>query len=1014
MKYQINKTLHKTFKIFEKNKLTPRAYAVPYSSKEALSQTAPEKERYSSDTVKVLSGEWDFKFYKSISAVPDTLDSLKVRFDKITVPCDWQRTGYQEPVYINCPYEIKTMAPDIPEDMPVGVYRKLVDIEDLGKEYILSFLGASNNIALYVNGRFVGYSEGTHNTAEFNITSFLKDGANELLVVMFKWCNGTFLECQDMFRENGIFRDVLLYVYDKTYLYDYQITTKKQENGYELTLDTFVVGETDGYTVTAELVDKDGKTVAKKDYCAENENSVSFGVLDVQEWNPEIPVLYTMYITLSGKGTQSVIRNFTGFRTIEIKDGIFLFNGKPIKVKGVNHHDTDLYKGFAMSIDDMIRDVQLMKSLNVNGVRTSHYPPDPFFITLADIYGLYIIDEADIETHGCWDMAGDIDFISHDLKWAKHYVDRVKRMYHRDRNHPSIIMWSLGNEAGGYKCHDKCYDFLKSTGTDIPVHYEGVVRTKRFHYDVISEMYTSTEEIEQMMKNKRIRTSWGEKKTPCKEYSKYPFYLCEYCHAMGVGPGNLEEYWDLFYEWDNSMGGCIWEWADHAVYHPENDKKYKYRYTYGGDHGEKYHDGHFCVDGLVYADRSLHTGAKEMKVVYRPLRASLAGNKLFCFENTNRFRKSDYIKTEWVLLENGEEVQKGELDVTLEPMQAECFTIDHKDFDEYKDCHINFIYTDKNTGELIAVEQITVNDVNYEYDIEIGSKIAAETENGIVSVIFENGKAVFDGKTGELTSYTIDGKEILCASPAENKGFTPNLFRALIDNDARQKDTWENGGLDSLKKALVSFDVHLDDGEVHIASVYTLNAKKKALYEVSISYIITSLGAIEVKADLKTVSSDAVADIPRFGLTLELNRDFDNVKYYGRGDSENMPDFKCQSPMGTYSAKVDEMYEMYVYPQESGMHCDTKWIELSDDNGVSLSIFADSKLAFSVHHFTQTAIHKAQHQEDISDMNTTFLTLDGALRGIGTSSCGPDTRKEYRLDASKGYSLSFTMIPKVK
>ncbi len=1013
MKYQINKTLHKTFKIFEKNKLTPRAYAIPYSSKEILSQTAPEKERYLSDTVTVLSGEWDFKFYKSISALPDKLDSLKVKFDKVTVPCDWQRTGYQEPVYLNCPYEIKTMAPDIPEDMPVGVYRKSVDIENLEKEYILSFLGASNNISLYVNGKFVGYSEGTHNTAEFNITSFLTNGTNELLVVMFKWCNGTFLECQDMFRENGIFRDVLLYVYDKTYLYDYLINTKKTENGYELSLDAFVTGETDGYTLTAELVDKNGKTVAVKECCAENSTSIDFGVVQVEEWNPEIPVLYTMYITLSGNGTQSVVRNFTGFKTIEIKDAVFLFNGKPIKVKGVNHHDTDLYKGYAMSIDDMIRDVQLMKSLNVNGVRTSHYPPDPFFITLADIYGLYIIDEADIETHGCWEMADDIDFISHDLKWAKHYVDRVKRMYHRDRNHPSIIMWSLGNEAGGYKCHDKCYTYLKSTGTQIPVHYEGVVRTKRFHYDVISEMYTSTEEIEQMMKNKRIRTSWGDSKAVCKEFSKYPFYLCEYCHAMGVGPGNLEEYWDLFYEWDNSMGGCIWEWADHAVYHPENDKKYKYKYTYGGDHGEKYHDGHFCVDGLVYADRSLHTGAKEMQVVYRPLRASLAGKKLFCFENTNRFRCSDYIKTEWVLLENGKEVQKGEIDVTLAPMQAECFTIDHKDFDENKDCHINFIYTDKNSGDIIATEQITVNDVNYEYDIEIGSKIAAETENGIVSVIFENGKAVFDGKTGEFISYTVNGKELLCTLPAENKGFTPNLFRALIDNDAKMKDMWIEGGLDILKKSLISFDVHLDDGEVYINSVYALKAKRKTMYEVSISYTITSLGAIEVKSDLKVVNNEAVTDLPRFGLTLELNRNFDSVTYYGRGDSENMPDFKCQSPMGIYSADVDDMYEMYVYPQESGMHCDTKWLELSDNNGAVLSIFADSTLAFSVHHFTQTAIHKAQHQEDVSDMNTTFLTLDGALRGIGTSSCGPDTRAEYRLDATKGYSLSFTMIPKV-
>lgn len=1007
LKYIINKDLHSDFSVFEKNKLAPRAYAIPYADKEKLKTVSAKEERYGSDTVTVLSGEWDFKFYKSVSLLPEKLDTVRVKFGKLTVPGDWQRHGYEEPVYLNCPYQFKTMEPNVPDDMPVGVYRKFFDIADVSKTYILSFLGAANNISVYINGRFVGYSEGSHNTAEFDVSLFVAAGANELVVVTFKWCNGSFLEAQDMFRENGIFRDVLLYEYGKTYLYDCKINTEKNENGYSLSLTAATKGNAAGI-IKAVLADADGTEIKSVSQNADGVTELDFGTVSVKEWTAETPVLYSVYVSLSDGENELTVRFFTGFRTIEIKDGIFLINGAPIKIKGVNHHDTDLYKGYAMSLDDMERDVTLMKELNVNGVRTSHYPPDPFFITLCDIHGLYVIDEADIETHGCWEMAGDVSYISKQSKWVPHCIDRVSRMYERDKNHVAVTMWSLGNESGGYKCQDACYKYLKTTGTAVPVHYEGVCGQKRFHYDVISEMYTSTECIDEMIAGKRKRPYDGKLS---REYSKYPFFLCEYCHAMGVGPGNLEEYWERFYDWDNSMGGCIWEWADHTVYHGDGDKKYKYRYTYGGDHGEKQHDGHFCVDGLMYADRRLHTGAKEMRIVYRPLRASAAGNKLYCIENTNRFRSSDYIAIKWVLLENGVEVESGELKTDIEPMQSECFEIKHRDFDESKDAHINFIYTDTETGRAIAEEQLTLNDVPYEFDIEIGSKISASVENGIVTVDFDGGKAVFDGRTGDITEYTVNGKDILNVSPAEAHGFTFNLWRAVIDNDACSLTKWRKGGLDSLKRNLKSFDAHIDDGEIVIETVFDLCKGKKAMCEAGASYTVSSLGAIEVKASLKTVSPDAEKDIPRFGIMTELSRAFEKCEYYGRGEAENMPDFKCQAPVGIYSADIDSMFEPYVFPQESGMHCDTKKIILSASDGTKLAIYADDKVNFSIHHFTQSALDRAKHQEDVKDMNTTVLTLDGFTRGIGSSSCGPDTRAEYRADASLGYSFGFTLIP---
>ena len=957
--------------------------------------------------VTVLSGEWNFRFYKSIKAVPDCLDTAKTRFDTVTVPSDWQRTGYQEPVYLNCPYEIKTIAPQIPEDMPVGVYRKKITIEKLSAKHIISFLGVSNNLSLYVNGKFVGYSEGSHNTAEFDITAFLSEGTNEIVAVMFKWCNGTFLECQDMFRENGIFRDVLLYNYPESYLYDFEAVTEKAEKGYNLTVRTLLGGNKD-CKVLARVFDREKKLIAEKEVTGEEE--ITFEDLQVQEWNAEIPVCYALYLTVVADGKEAMtLRQFIGFKTIRIENGVFYINDKPIKVKGVNHHDTDLYKGYSMSSEDMERDIRLMKELNVNGVRTSHYPPDPYFITLCDINGLYVIDEADIETHGCGEMFDDMDRISHDIRWAKHYVDRVKRMYFRDRNHPSIIMWSLGNEAGGYKCQDRCYKFLKETGTPVPVHYEGVVRTKRFHYDVISEMYTSTEEIEDMIKGKRIRR-YEDKKYLCREYSKYPFYLCEYAHAMGVGPGNLEEYWDLFYKWDNSMGGCIWEWADHAVYHDENDKKYKYKYTYGGDHGEKQHDGHFCVDGLMYADRRLHTGAKAMKVVYRPVRAEYKGDGVFTFTNTNRFRDSSYIAVKYDYQVNGITEKTGDIELNVDAMQSVDITLPDVKIVDGADCYINFIYTDKETGLEIALEQAELSVSDCEYDIEIGSKISAESENGILTVIYDNGKATFDGTTGELTSYIVNGKELLNLHATEGKGINLNLYRALIDNDARMRDKWAEGGLNKLKKKLEEFWISVDDGEIAVEALYTMNAGRKAMYCWYIKYIISSLGAMEIQTSLKALSPDAVKDIPRFGITLELDRSFDTAEYFGRGTAENMPDFKAQSPVGIYSSKIADMYEPYVFPQENGMHCDTRWLKLSDGEN-TVSFYGDAPFNFSVHHKTQSAINKAEHQEDLKDMNTTYLTLDGYTRGIGSSSCGPDTREEYRLDASEIMEFSFTIIP---
>lgn len=1009
MKYKILKNLHNDFKIFEKNKLAPRAYMIPFYDRDLMEKYDFRTERYNSDAVMCLSGEWNFRFYKTMRSLPDVFDTGKVKTDKITLPAVWQRTGYQPPVYLNCPYEFKTFAPAVPDDMPVGVYSRTFELPELSDKHIISFLGVANNLSLYVNGEFAGYSEGSHNTAEFDITPLLKAGTNEILAVSFKWCNGSFLEAQDMFRENGIFRDVLLYNYGSAYIYDYETQTKKEGNKYSLEVKT-VLGDDRDCTVIGELKDRTGKLIGTA--MTEGDGILDFGLLDVEEWNAEIPAVYTLYLTVNKDGRDVMtVRSFTGFRTIEIKNGVYLFNGRPVKVKGVNHHDDTAYKGYAMSIDDMEKDVVLMKKYNVNGVRTSHYPPDPVFTMLCDFYGLYVIDEADIETHGCCEMADDINIISSNRKWASHYVDRVKRMYFRDRNRTSVLMWSLGNESGGYYCQDRCYDFLKSTGTPVPVHYEGVSRTRRRHYDVFSEMYTSTWDIEKMMTGKGYRDLGTQ--YPNRNFLKQPYFLCEYAHAMGVGPGNLEEYMKDFYEWDNSMGGCIWEFEDHSVYHTGDDKKYKYARTYGGDHGEKQHDGHFCVDGLFYADRKPHTGAKEMKVCYRPVRAEYKGDGEYLFTNTNRFRNSSYIKTLWKYQIDGETVKTGELALDIPPMESRKVSIP-AEIKDFADCYLNIRYEDKTTGEEIAEEQLELERGGFNYDIEIGNKISAETENGILTVNFEDGKAVFDARTGDLTSYVIKGKELL-APPADGApGFAVNLYRATIDNDSAKREEWTKAGLDKAVQTLTDFNVNLDDGEIYIEASYKVVAKKKHLYDFVLTYCLTTLGAMEINASLMYINEKAPRDIPRFGVNIELSGSFDSIRYFGAGPAENMPDFRQHAPVGIYSSTIADQHESYVFPQENGMHCDNRWLELIDKDGDILKVFGDGPFSFCVHDYTQESLANAGHEENIVRDDIAYLTLDGFTRGIGSSSCGPDTREEYKLDCSNGLEFSFTIVPEIK
>ena len=998
MEYKLNTTNYRDFKVIEDNKLAGRAYFIPYSKKEKLCAVDLKHERTDSDLVEVLSGEWDFKYYNDISLIPEVFDAAGVEFDRIHVPSTWQRTGYEPPVYLNCPYEFDLPNPNVPEHMSAGIYRKTFEVTNSDDVHILSFLGVVPCVDLYVNGMYVGYSEGAHNSAEFDISEFIYEGTNELLAVVHKWCSGTYLECQDMFRENGIFRDVLLYRLPAVYINDYYIRPRKADGKWTMDVEITLEGKLSGCEVALSL-EKGGKVIAGEVVKAERLTYMTFDNLDVTEWNAEIPTVYNAYITLYKNGEELMtLRNITGFKTVEIKGNTFTFNGQVIKFKGVNHHDTNGKTGYVMTFDDYEKDVKLIKEYNGNAIRTSHYPPDPCLIALADTYGLYIVDEADIETHGAFFAPhNDINKISHDLKWAPRYLDRVKRMYYRDRSHPCITMWSLGNEAGGYACQDVCYDYLHETCPEIPTHYEGVIHTKRKAYDVVSDMYPTHAQVERVGKG----TQMG------KCYKTKPYFLCEYVHAMGVGPGAMEEYWDSFYKYDNLMGGCIWEWADHAVYHADGP----YEYTYGGDHGEKKHDGNFCVDGLVYPDREPSTGALEMKNVYRPVRASLNPDGSFTFTNTNRFRSSGYITIIWTALRNGVAEKDGRLALDIEPCGSQTVKIPI-DIPSDGDYHINFEYIDADSNS-IANEQIALREDFKPLSLPKGSKFDCSLDSDELKIMFDGGELVFDRATGEISSYTVGSKELVNQSPAFRKGFIPNIFRAPLDNDRYILPKWLDAGYDDVEVILKDFEVEIERKSAEVEVEYSIRSKKGAIAKVELKYEIDAAGCVEVKAEFKPVSQKrAAAVLPRFGLTLEMPESFENVEYYGYGPFENECDFKEQCTVGIFESSVDDMDERYIKPQDYGTRTGVRWVKLTDADGDGLLICnADRKLSFNVRHFTQKLLQGANHREDLHSEHTTVFNIDGFRRGTGTASCGPDVLDKYNVDASKGLKYSFTVVP---
>ena len=992
MKYIINQDNYHTFETLAVNRLAPRSYFIPYPNRGQAEKVSLRQKRYASPKVVCLNGSWDFHFYARPAQMPSILDTREVEWEQIPVPGCWQFLGYDKPFYVNTRYQFPFQPPRIPTknkvgpvftwigadqgNVPrrrdpgeeynfVGVYRRFFQVDSPQKRHEISFLGVASCVDLYVNGSFVGYSEGSHNTAEFDVTDFLCRGENEMLVVVHRWCNGSYLECQDMFRNNGIFRDVLLRICEGSDVWDIAWETECQAASrtsgavYDATVTATLYG--DGQVRFT--LQGPGINLSLNGMSREHVAQVKFSGLSVKEWNAEEPVLYDLFIETDS----CCIRERVAFKRVTVDGKIFRINGSRVKLHGVNHHDTSPTGGYTMTMEEMEKDIALCKEYNIDTIRTSHYPPDPYLLELCDEQGIYVVDEADLETHGSWShrLPPNYSHISNDPAWQLHYLDRARRLFHRDKVHASIIMWSLGNESGGYYNTDKMYHYLKKR-TALPIHYESVIHTRRKAYDVGSEMYPSVEKVHQV----------GEGTRNVPQLCDRPYFLCEYAHAMGVGPGNVESYWQEIYRYDNLMGGCVWEMVDHAVLYEDGS------YTYGGDHGEWEHDGNFCVDGIFYPDRTPSTGARIIKFVYRPIRVTHREGNLYEIFNTTAFSPG----SRYVLRCRWSDGRETEIVPTVGPLETKCIRIlppEERSGEGYRqitgdprqELLLTITTVEKNTGREVAVEQITLRKATL-------PRPARSTQKPLPPIL--------QAESGSFSLYLGDN-QLVAADP-----YTI-LFRAPTDNDVDLLQHCTMAGFMDQKEELLG----MERTELQM-KVRTRITCKAGSFVCTDTYEYCSQGILLTS---RLRCEKGKGDLPRFGKAFRLDESFDRVEYYGRG-GESYADMKEQFPIEMVSCKVSDMTEPNIRPQESGNRCDCQWASVSSGQ-LRISFQAvDHPFELGIKPYSDRQLLSMKHRRDEKTTGT-YVTISAFQMGIGTGSCGPVTAPQYRYPMNQEYVLRF-------
>ena len=1005
---------YENLNVLHENTMPARAYYIPASKR--MDNLVEHREE--SDRMQLLNGTWKFQYFTSIYNIKDSFFEKNYdteNFDEIRVPSVWQMAGYDTHQYTNIRYPFPFDPPYVPQDIPCGAYVHNFEYsrDEKASKAFLNFEGVDSCFYVWINGSYVGYSQVSHMTSEFDVTDVLQDGTNTVAVLVMKWCDGSYLEDQDKFRMSGIFRDVYILKRPKQAISDYHIKTRIEDMLAKVEIEMKFYSP---LNVKISIEDRNGAVVALGSIA--EEGTAVLEIASPELWNTENPYLYKLILETENE----VIVDHIALRKIEIKDQVIYLNGQKIKFRGVNRHDSDPVTGFTISLEQITTDLTLMKQHNFNAIRSSHYPNAPFFYEMCDKYGFMVIDEADIEAHGPFMIyrKEDTDYnrfkrwnekIADDPVWEEAIVDRVKLMVERDKNRFCIVMWSMGNESA-YGCNfEKALEWTKNFDPDRITQYESA-RYRNYdetydysNLDMYSRMYPALSEIQEYLD---------------KDGSK-PFLLVEYCHSMGNGPGDFEDYFQMIQDNDKMCGGFVWEWCDHAIAHgtAENGKTI---YAYGGDHGEEIHDGNFCMDGLVYPDRTVHTGLLEYKNVYRPVRVvsyDKESGELVLHNYMDFDDLKDYVKISYELTQDGLVISKDILSEFSVVPHGEGKTNLKISVPENGKCYLKLIYHLKkelpllDEDHILGFDEIEVSkdDAKCKLAEKWMQKTAVDSElqvNENDTQIHIKGREfayTIDRRTALFTEMKFAGREYL------NHPMELNIWRAPTDNDMYIKAEWKKAHYDKAYTRAYTTEVVQGKHGVKITSHASVVAETvQKILDVTITWKIEAAGKID--ADIAVTKDDEFPDLPRFGVRMFLDKKLSAVRYFGMGPQESYCDKHQAASHGLYRADVGDLHEDYIRPQENGSHYDCEYVELNNSRyGIVAS--AEKAFSFNASYYTQEELEKKTHNYELTESDSVVFCVDYALNGIGSNSCGPVVLDQYRFDDVL-FRFQFTLIPYVK
>lgn len=994
------------------NKLPQHATLMPYENYEE----AKKCDRYASSRCKLLNGKWKFKLYKNYAYRPsDFAQPLydSHNWDSIQVPGSWTMQGYDQNQYCNVRYPWEgsedICPPNAPtKHNPVGCYLKRIHINQslLSKRIVLCFEGVESAFYLYVNGERIGYSESTFNRAEFDITRYLVEGSNVIGVEVYRWCTGSWLECQDMWRMAGIFRDVYIYTTEREYIRDYVIKAEPGEGFKDGYFDVLVKtnGAYEFLSLDIAILDENGEMAAFDSRYVEEDNVTTLKsiVTNAKFWSAESPNLYTLVITLKSNGIPiEYISAKFGFRKIEIKDGIIFFNGERIVFKGTNRHEFDCRTGRYMTEEVMISDILQMKQNNINAVRTSHYPNCPRWLELCDEYGLYVIDENNMETHGTgWSkIIGCPQLPASRPEWEKACMERIKALYNRDKNHTCVVCWSLGNESLGGETPKKMYNWIKDADASRFVHFECDRDPNEKHLsDVQSKMYA--------------------KPIDCEEYAltgrdKRPYILCEYTHAMGNSCGSTAEYTTLWDKYPCLQGGFVWDWVDQAIMTTdENDNEYL---AYGGDFGENPHDGHFCGNGLLFGDRKPTPKLYEIKKLYQNVDFKDINAEKGVIEIKNKFLFTNLSEFElyWCQCSDKGIFREGSAEIDVKPGEKYVLDLELNKVTS-TECYLNLeLRVKENTpwcdaGHVIAEQQFVINEFENTYDEPEGDSplIVADTY-GSLRIFCDDVHIRFEKRErNQLYSIKVGGEELLSAP------VRLNFWRALTDNDRGSRagsrlGCWRDAGTtpgiyNNTKFSIEGYKIIENEKKVIITCGATICTQPES--KASIIYTITSKG---IEVDMQFYPDSSLPEIPEVSMLFELPADFENVTYLGNGPHENYIDRNNGVKLGVYNTTVTDMYTDYLKPQECGNRTGVRYATLVG-NKKTFTVIAEPVMEFNASHYLPLELENAWHKKDLPQSDKTVVRVIARQQGVGGyDSWGAKCNEKYMNKTDRVYRLKF-------